>query len=683
MISIEDFHADFMQSVMSSAESRDLMPHQAFFEMVADGLIDNGDLTVEYAAAECIKRNIEVQGYDLDEERKMLTLITHEYFHEASIQTLPKSTVNAKFAKLLSFIKFVAKEDYKSLEESSDAFSMAITVRDAFARRAVDNVRLMILTDGRLSKAVMEIPKREEVGLPVEHRVVDIDYVFKMRLADFIQQDFVVDVDLPYLAVSHSDDEYEAYLMAVPGDVLYDIYDQYGQKLFEQNVRTFLQFKGKVNKGIRNTIEYAPEKFFAYNNGITATASSVEIDKRGRITKIRNLQIVNGGQTTSSIYSAKKIFKNDISKLAVQLKLSVVKDPEMLSDFVSKVARSANTQNKVNDSDFFSNSPFHKEMKAYSKTTRVATVRGSQRQTYWYYERTRGEYLNEQAYLTQAKKKQFQLENPKSQLMDKTFLAKSEMSWHQYPQIVSRGAQYAFSKFAEMVTKTIEEDSKAITEAYFKHAVAKVLLFRELEVLISKADWYDGGFRAQIVTYSMALLSKLATETKKSFNFNIIWDKQQVPEDLKRALRYITKAVHAEITRPAEGTANIAQWCKKDACWERVKKLSLRVEIPEQYLLDRQEVMTQSASERKEKTVLTGIQIQTFVVTQSADFWKQLHDHYSRNGISSGVSRTQMEILDKIADGRLALPSEAQSSRLYEVYQMAIMDGIEGLKSVL
>jgi hypothetical protein len=234
-----------------------------------------------------------------------------------------------------------------------------------------------------------------------------------------------------------------------------------------------------------------------------------------------------------------------------------------------------------------------------------------------------------------------------------------------------------------MVTKTIEEDSKAITEAYFKHAVAKVLLFRELEVLVSKADWYDGGFRAQIVTYSMALLSKLATDTKKSFNFNIIWDKQEVPEDLKRVLRYITKAVHAEITRPAEGTANIAQWCKKDACWERVKKLSLRVEIQEQYLLDRQEVMTQSASERKEKTVLTGIQIQTFVVTQSADFWKQLYDHYSRNGISSGVSRTQMEILDKIAHGRLALPSEAQSRRLYEVYQMAIMDGIEGLKTVL
>jgi hypothetical protein len=210
-----------------------------------------------------------------------------------------------------------------------------------------------------------------------------------------------------------------------------------------------------------------------------------------------------------------------------------------------------------------------------------------------------------------------------------------------------------------------------------------VLLFRELEVLVSKADWYDGGFRAQIVTFSMALLSKLATGTKKSFNFNIIWDKQQVPEDLKRVLRGITKAVHAEITRPAEGTANIAQWCKKDACWERVKKLSLRVEIPEQYLLDRQEVMTQSASERKEKTVLTGIQIQTFVVTQSTDFWKQLYDHYSRNGISSGVSRTQMEILDKIADGRLALPSEAQSRRLYEVYQMAIMDGIEGLKTVL
>jgi hypothetical protein len=681
MISIEDFHSDFLQSVMASAESRELMPHQAFFEIVAENLIENGDLTVEYASAECIKRNIEIHGYDLDEERKLLTLITHEYFQEDSIQTLAKSAVKIKFTKLLGFLKLVAKDDHKSLEESSDAFAMAITIRDAIARKAIDKVRLMILTDGKLSKTVTEIPEREEIGFPIEYRVVDIDYIFKMRLAEFIQQDFVVEVDLPCLAVSHTNDEYAAYLTAVTGDVLYDIYDQYGQKLFEQNVRTFLQFKGKVNKGIRNTIEYAPDKFFAYNNGITATASGIEIDKkRGCITKIRNLQIVNGGQTTSSIYAAKKIHKKDVSKVAVQMKLSVVKDPKMLSDFVSKVARSANTQNKVNDSDFFSNSSFHKDMKSYSKTTRVATVRGSQRQTYWYYERTRGEYLNEQAYLTQAQKKQFQLENPKNQLMDKTFLAKSEMSWDQYPQIVSRGAQYAFNKFADVVTKTIEDDSKAITEIYFKHAVAKVLLFKELEVLVSKADWYDGGFRAQIVTYSMALLSKLVADTKKSFNFSIIWDKQDTPEDLKKVMKAITRLVHADITKPAEGTANIAQWCKKDACWERVKKLSVGVEIPKSYLLDRQEIMTQKASERKEKTLLTGIQIQSFVVTQSTDFWTRLYDHYSRNGLSFGVSKTQMDILEKMADGRLSMPSEAQSRRLYEVYQMAIMDGVEGLK---
>ena len=682
MISIEEFHADFLQSIMSSAESRDLMPHQAFFEMVAEDLVENGDLTVEYASAECIKRNVEVQGYDLDEERKTLTLINHEYFQEDSIQTLSKSAIEAKFTRLLGFIKLVAKDDYKNLEESSDAFAMAITIRDAFKRKAVDKIRLMILTDGKLSKSVTEIPEREEMGLPVERRVVDIDYIFKMRLADFIQQDFVVDVVLPCLAVNHFGDEYAAYLTAVPGDVLYDIYDQYGQKLFEQNVRTFLQFKGKVNKAIKNTIEYAPEKFFAYNNGITATASGVEIDNNGFITQIRNLQIVNGGQTTSSIYAAKKVFKKDVSRVSVQMKLSVVKDPKMLSDFVSKVARSANTQNKVNDSDFFSNSPFHKDMKTYSKTTRVATVPGSQRQTYWFYERTRGEYLNEQAYLTHAQKKQFQLENPKIQMMDKTFLAKSEMSWQQYPQIVSRGAQYAFNKFAEVVTKTIEENSEAITEAYFKHAVAKVLLFKELEVLVSKADWYDGGFRAQIVTYSMALVSKLATDTKKAFNFTIIWDKQEVPEDLKKVLRAITQSVHLDITRPAEGTANIAQWCKKEACWERVKTLSVSVAIPDAYLLNRQEIMTQMASDRKEKTLLTGIQIQSFVVTQSAPFWKILCDHYSRDGISSGVSKTQMDILKAMADGRLSLPSEAQSRRLYEVYQMAIIDGIEGLNVI-
>ena len=173
--------------------------------------------------------------------------------------------------------------------------------------------------------------------------------------------------------------------------------------------------------------------------------------------------------------------KLDISKIAVQMKLSVVKEKEKQNDFVSKVSEYANTQNKVNKSDFFSNSHFHKEFKNYSKKIRVSVIGGSQKRTHWFYERVRGEYLNEQAYLTPSKKKQFQLENPKNQKIDKTFLSKSENVWLQKPDIVSKGAQYSFASFAESITNKLEEDEQAITENYFKEAVARVILFRAVE----------------------------------------------------------------------------------------------------------------------------------------------------------------------------------------------------------
>ena len=197
----------------------------------------------------------------------------------------------------------------------------------------------------------------------------------------------------------------------------------------------------------------------------------------------------------------------------------------------------------------------------------------------------------------------------------------SENPWLQASSIVSRGDQYAFNKFAEVVTRTIEDDDHAITASYFKNAVAKVILFKALKVLISNSHWYDGGIRAQIVTYSMAYLARLVSESKKHFDFNAVWEKQEVPEDLVAVLSEIAEAVYDDITRPAEGAANIAQWSKKEASWDRVKKLDLKVGIPDVYLLDRDQVVTQKWQGRKDKIIMSGIQIQSFVVRQQPGLW--------------------------------------------------------------
>ncbi|KZS47067.1 abortive phage infection protein [Paenibacillus glucanolyticus] len=675
MITLQEFHQDFLQSVLSDADSRGLMKPQAFFENICEELVRTGDLTNNYTAAEYIKTGIEVHGYDFDEERKILSVLVHQFFQEDDITTLTKTQINTKINRLKSFLRKCTQGLYRDMEETSDAYSMAYNIYRYKINNEINKFRLVILTDGKATRNLIEIPTEVLEEVHTEFRVIDIEYIYKIYLSEQNNNQLEVEIDLPCLEIKTTSDEYQSYLTVVSGNQLVDIYEQYGQKLFEQNVRTFLQFKGGVNKGIRNTIEYKPEMFFAYNNGITATASDVELDGAGHITKITNFQIVNGGQTTSAIYAAKKNSKLDVFNVSVQMKLSVVKDKDKQNDFVSKISEYANTQNKVNKSDFFSNSPFHKEMKNYSKRNWVSTVGGSQRRTHWFYERVRGEYLNEQAYLSKAEKTKFQLEHPKQQLLDKTFLSKSENAWLQKPEIVSRGAQYSFSAFADYITNWLEKDNLAITESYFKDAVARVILFRSVEKLVSQANWYDNGFRAQTVAYTVSYLSSLIEKTGQFLNFNLIWEEQKLPTNLIDPINIISKAIYDEITDPPEGSANVAQWCKKTSCWETIKQLELGVVIDSKLLMDKDEKKYINKEDKKDKKLDSGIELQIIVVNIDREVWHNLFLYYKKYESTSSISFTQLDILEKMAKGYLTPPSEKQSKILYQLFQKASDEG--------
>jgi hypothetical protein len=671
MISLKEFHQDFLQSILSDADSRGLMKPQAFFENVCEELISTGDLTKNYENADYVKKGLEVHGFDYDDERKILSLLVHQFFQTDEIETLTKQHIDAKFKRLESFYEKSIHGLYLEMEETSEAYGMAYQIYQWHENKKIEKVKLIVFTDGKATRTLLDLPGKSIKGTEVEFRVIDINYLHKIYLSENSSGIFEVNTDLPYLLVNNDTDEYQSYLSCVSGVELVKIYDEFGQKLFEQNVRTFLQFRGGVNKGLRNTIEGAPTMFFAYNNGITATATSVETDN-GRIEKIHNLQIVNGGQTTSAIYAAAKNFKQDVSRVSVQMKLSVVKDSEKQDDFVSKVSEYANTQNKINKSDFFSNSPFHKEFKNHSTRIYAPTADGSQLRTHWFYERVRGEYLNKQAYLTSAEKRRFQLENPKSQLLDKTFLAKSENTWLQKPNVVSKGAQFSFTKFAEEITEQLEKDNLAITEKYFKDAICRVILFKSVEKMVSKASWYNGGFRAQTVTYSIAYLSHYIGQQKKFLDFNKIWEVQNLPQILVSALEVITESVYQAITDPPEGHANIAQFCKKDFCWSGlIKKMDLDISL-EGVLIDKEDEQYIKKTAKQGKKLDSGIEIQAFVVTLDRRKWIKLLEYYKKD---SNISPKQLDILSKYCSGRLSLPSPQQSKILYELHNRAIDEG--------
>jgi len=677
MASLEEFHQDFIQSILIEAESRSLFKAQAFFEIVCEDLVSVGDITSSYTPAEHIKRGLEAYGFDYDDERKILTILNHQFFQEETIQTLTKSQIDVKFSRLKAFFVKCTEGLYHELEETSEAYSMAYNIYRYFEKKLLHKIRLMVLTDGKATRNLLELPTETVKDVPCEFRVVDIEYLHNIRESETKSTVSDIQVDLPCLKINDETNSYQSYLTVVSGDLLVSIYEYNGQKLFEQNVRTFLQFKGNVNKGLRNTIERKPEMFFAYNNGITATAESVEIGQDGHLKVIRNFQIVNGGQTTSAIYAASTTSKLDVSKVTVQMKLSVVKNPEHQDEFVSRVAEYANTQNKINNSDFFSNSPFHKDMKTFSGRIYAPATGSSQKRTHWFYERVRGEYLNSQAYLKPQEKTKFIAENPKQQVIDKTLLSKTEIMWRRRPDIVSKGAQEAFKKFAEEITLTLEKDSLAITESYFKDAVCRVILFRATERTVSAAPWYDGGFRAQIVAYTIAYLSALVQGSGFELNFDLIWETQSVPDSLIEMLQLIAEQVHKKVIHPAPGYANITQWTKNSLCWAAVQEIDIDFQqLDERLFVYREDKSYQTKESKKANAVDKGIDAQMFVLKVPQQEWKLLHEYYkSYKGIKI-LSSMHLDILEKMAAGSISLPSEKQAKALFQIFNSGREEGL-------
>ena len=182
--------------------------------------------------------------------------------------------------------------------------------------------------------------------------------------------------------------------MLVPGQVLRSIYSDFGSRLLETNVRSFLQARGKVNRGIRDTIAMEPERFLAYNNGITLTAEAVELHngESGKVvTKLHGLQIVNGGQTTASLLASNR-GRADLAQVYVAAKLIEIEAGDVHDELVRNVSRYANSQNRISEADFSANDPFHVRIEELSRTTWAPALEGTQRQTKWFYERARGQY---------------------------------------------------------------------------------------------------------------------------------------------------------------------------------------------------------------------------------------------------------------------------------------------------
>jgi len=356
--------------------------------------------------------------------------------------------------------------------------------------------------------------------------------------------------------------------------------------------------------------------FFAYNNGITATADGVEVDINGNIIVLKNLQIVNGGQTTASLYTSQKNDKSDLSKIFVQMKLSVIPE-EQIHEVVPNISRFANSQNKVNDSDLFANHPFHRRME--EKSRRIATPRkqGELHQTKWYYERARGQYLEEQSKLTEAKKREFKELYPKNQLIVKTDLAKVLVLFEYHPYKAVQGAQIVFKYFAENIVKEWDNNESTFSDAFFQFAIAKIIIFKTVQQIVaSKKDEIRGQDRAIVVAYTVSSIFYLLDKEKRSVDFETIWKKQTLEnsslEQIHQAINYVNQYM---LEQTSKNGMTVLSYSKTFRCWEELQKQityqkDFLIEDFNNSLLDKSEIKVQLKEAKKNQAVESEVEIQ-------------------------------------------------------------------------
>ncbi|MYS81059.1 AIPR family protein [Embleya scabrispora] len=550
-----------------SAERR----RNAFLEVVCDYLVNDGvveDVTPCYLRKQVRRRTLEVHGYEISDGGTSLDLFIVRA--DLGATALARRDVQTAFNAVEAFAEECAAGTLAELEDTSPQFDMADTVHKAWP--GLTRMRVFLLTDGRTTLA--HVDAKTVAGLPTSYELWDIARLFRLATSGRQQEQIVIDLadfggPVPCLPALRGG-EYHCLLAVLPGQLLADLYDTYGGRLLQRNVRAYLQARGKVNKAISQTVREAPGRFLAYNNGISATATDVGLeegpDGQIMLARLVDLQIVNGGQTTASLHHTSLRDRADLADVRVPAKFTIVQEADALDEFVPKISKYANSQNIIREADFEANSPFHVELERLSRALWAPAVGGSTRQTRWYYERVRGQYqvaLSEQR--TEARKRQFRQEHPPAQRFGKTEVAKYEMLYLRHPHLVSRGGQKCFQIWTSDVVSAYASPPSA---AYFRELVAKSILFEESRKLIralSAADDHQ-GYLAQLTNYVVALLVDRAGG---AVDLDRVWKSQSLPEHIAALLPGLLASIRPILTHPPGG-ANVTEWCKKEECWKTV-----------------------------------------------------------------------------------------------------------------
>lgn len=634
-------------------------------------------------------KRLELLGYAESSIEQSLIILAGRYFGRD--ETLTMTGAKDAIGRATSFLEAAASGWLTTnLEVSSREWEYADYFAKQIAVGRLARIRIILVTDGTMSDRIRTIESDVVAGLRTTYEVWDQRRIIEAALPERGSEDIHVDFTkwipdgLPCLVAAGEDERTRTYLAVVPARVLADVFDEYGSLLLESNVRTFLSARGQVNRGIQATLAQEPERFLAYNNGLTTTATEVELGRSPQGPTIRRLhrwQIVNGGQTTASLVHFLRGEKNrSVDGVSIQMKLVTVSDSDSAS-VVQSVAKYANSQNRVSAADLFSTHEFHVRLEQTSRRLKAPAQEGKQYLTGWYYERARGQWENDRAARgSTSEQAKFELEYPKSQRITKTDWAKYDYCWNQHPNIVSKGAQTVFADYATKVdaqwTKDEGKGASVYGDGYFRAGVGKGIMYATLRSEVLKQEWYRiaPGYLANIVAYA---ISRFAFQISAQFgsaeyDFDRVWKQQSISGATLGSLIGISSLAQQHLTDPNRPQANVTQWAKQQVCWEGFKGVQIRLSDDVRGdLITVSQARVNASDDRKQRVMDTGLEVLKRIVAVSPEIWGTVY----RAASQVPMSPTEKRLVEMFGLQKGRIPSDRQAAVLLRLLDRMAVHG--------
>lgn len=561
-------------------------------------LIDTEDFTETYYSTEIDGSQIKINGYIVNDsgERLQLFILNNEStdLNSKNLEISLKEYYDSIFKKATNFTNKAIKGHLNDIQDIGAINALINQMSSSLGVDQFDVVEIFLVsaTATVTSSGSIVQPKRMdfkdekvkirytksresiEKEILILKRLVDLNFLYSVLISQGNREALTINFEEQFNfkieAIKAADEtNFESYLCVLPANILAELYKRFSSRLLEKNVRSFLQFRG-VNLGMRKTLTKDPEKFIAFNNGLTITASNKEIETIKEKVYIRSLsdfQIVNGGQTTASIYFSQKD-GIDVSKVKVMAKINVAKNvsEEDLNELISSISEFSNSQSKVTTVDLRSRNPQLNKIKALSES--IITPSGRK----WFFEKSKGEFNTKLRIAGQSGKNRIEKEYPKEYRFTKEQLGKYYSSWGDEPYKVKKGGEAIFRKFLEEISSEENERKLNIDRNFYELLISRIILFKSLEEIHGARNNAIGQLRSAVVPYTMSILfSKTEGDKKNTNTFDLakLWAKEGLEDDLKIYLKELMVLVNELIKKYAKSD-DLGEYSKKKEMWDDI-----------------------------------------------------------------------------------------------------------------